>query len=73
VYLSCHDPSVEVKIVGMAPSPLRGDDPGKADDPPDQRYWLVAGDVPSFVRYQGAMYLHGPVWRIELAQVEWPK
>lgn len=42
-------------------------------DPPDQRYWLMAGDVPAFVRFQGAMYLNGPVWRIEMAPVNWPK
>ena len=42
-------------------------------EPPDLRYWLVAGDVPAFVRFQGAMYLNGPVWRIEMAPVNWPK
>jgi len=42
-------------------------------DPPDLRYWLMAGDVPAFARFQGAMYMNGPVWRIELTPVEWPK
>lgn len=42
-------------------------------NPPDLRYWLVSGDVPAFVKFQGAMYLNGPVWRLELAPVEWPK
>lgn len=42
-------------------------------DPPDSRYWLIAGDVPAFARFQGAMYLNGPVWRLELTPVEWPK
>jgi len=42
-------------------------------DPPDLRYWLIAGDVPAFARFQGAMYLNGPVWRIELTPVEWRK
>jgi len=42
---------------------------GKA--PPDLRYWLVGGEVPAFVRFQGAMFLNGPVWRLELATVEW--
>lgn len=42
-------------------------------DPPDLRYWLVSGDVPAFVKFQGAMYLNGPVWRLEQAPVEWPK
>ena len=42
-------------------------------DPPDLRYWLVAGYVPAFVRFEGAMFLNGPIWRLELATVEWPK
>jgi hypothetical protein len=42
-------------------------------DPPALRYWLVAGDVPAFARFEGAMFLNGPVWRLELATVEWPK
>ena len=41
-------------------------------DPPDVRYWLVTGEVPAFVRFQGAVYLKGPVWRIELTTPEWP-
>ena len=41
--------------------------------PPDLRYWLVTGDVPAFVRFEGAMFLNGPVWRLELTTVEWPK
>jgi hypothetical protein len=40
-------------------------------EPPDLRYWLVGGEVPAFVRFQGAMFLNGPVWRLELATVEW--
>jgi hypothetical protein len=42
-------------------------------NPPDLRYWLVAGDVPAFVKFEGAMFLNGPLWRLELATVEWPK
>jgi hypothetical protein len=42
-------------------------------EPPDLRYWLVAGDVPAFVRFEGAMFLNGPVWRLELTTVEWPR
>jgi hypothetical protein len=38
--------------------------------PPDLRYWLVPGDVPAFVRFEGAMFLNGPVWRVEMAGVE---
>lgn len=42
-------------------------------EPPDARYWLVAGEVPAFARFEGALYLNGPVWRIELTGVEWPR
>jgi hypothetical protein len=38
--------------------------------PPDLRYWLVLGEIPAFVRFEGAMFLNGPVWRVEMAGVE---
>jgi hypothetical protein len=38
--------------------------------PPDLRYWLALGDIPAFVRFEGAMFLNGPVWRVEMAGVE---
>jgi hypothetical protein len=41
--------------------------------PPDLRYWLVTGDVPAFVRFEGAMFLNGPIWRLEMTTVEWRK
>ena len=40
-------------------------------DPPDSRYWLVTGDVPAFARFEGAMFLNGPIWRIEMTVPEW--
>ena len=40
--------------------------------PPDLRYWLVAGDVPAFVRFEGPMFLHGPVWRLEPTMIQLP-
>ena len=41
-------------------------------DPPDSRYWLATGDVPAFLRFEGAMFLNGPRWRIEMTTPEWP-
>jgi hypothetical protein len=38
--------------------------------PPDLRYWIAVGELPAFVRFEGAMYLNGPVWRVEMAGVE---
>jgi hypothetical protein len=40
-------------------------------DPPDNRYWLVTGEMPAFVRFTGAMYLNGPTWTLETAPVLW--
>jgi len=39
-------------------------------NPPVLRYWLATGDVPAFVRFEGAMFLNGPVWRVEMAGVD---
>jgi hypothetical protein len=39
-------------------------------NPPDLRYWLVLGEIPAFVRFEGSMFLNGPVWRVEMAGVE---
>ncbi|HET7874149.1 MAG TPA: hypothetical protein VFN71_01385, partial [Methylomirabilota bacterium] len=40
--------------------------------PPDLRYWLVGGDVPAFVRFEGAMFLNGPVWQLDPTSITWP-
>jgi hypothetical protein len=42
-------------------------------EPPDLKYWLLDGDVPAFVKFEGSFFLNGPVWRIELAVPTWPK
>ena len=42
-------------------------------DPPDLRYWIAAGPVPAFLKFEGAMYLKGPRWRIEQAPARWPE
>ena len=41
--------------------------------PPDLRYWLVAGEIPAFARFEGAMFLNGPVWRLEATLPRWPQ
>jgi hypothetical protein len=43
---------------------------GKA--PPDVRYW-IAEPVPALLEFEGAMYLNGPVWRIEPTRAKWRK
>jgi hypothetical protein len=42
-------------------------------DPPELRYWIVPGDVPAFARFEGAMYINGPVWRLEMVPVRFDK
>jgi len=39
--------------------------------PPDIRYWVSSGTVPAFLKFEGAMYLKGPVWTIEQAPPHW--
>jgi hypothetical protein len=40
-------------------------------NPPDIRYWVSSGAVPAFMKFEGAMYLKGPVWTIEQAPTRW--
>ena len=40
--------------------------------PPDSHAWIVGGEAPAFVRYEGPLYA-GPVWRIDLASPGWPR
>jgi hypothetical protein len=39
--------------------------------PPDLRYWTSTGPAPGFLRFEGAMFLKGPTWRIEHAPPRW--
>ena len=53
-------------VTGVVASAL-----GKA--PEDVRYWLTAGPAPTFLKFEGAMFLNGPLWRIELGVPQWPR
>lgn len=35
-------------------------------DIPDVKCWIVTGEAPAFLRFEGPLYFLGPVWRIEL-------
>lgn len=48
---------VLASVVGKQPEPLR--------------IWLTTGRVPTFVRFEGPMYVGGPTWRVELATLGW--
>jgi hypothetical protein len=41
-------------------------------EPPDTHVWILGGPVPAFVRSEGALYVGGPIWRIELTAPSWP-
>jgi hypothetical protein len=40
--------------------------------PPDSHVWIIPDEVPAFVRFEGPLYMTGPVWRIELTSPRWP-
>jgi hypothetical protein len=40
--------------------------------PPDNHAWILTADVPAFVKFEGPLYMNGPVWRIELTSPRWP-
>ncbi len=42
-------------------------------EPPDLHVWILEGEAPAFVKFEGPLALGGPVWRIELVSPEWPK
>jgi hypothetical protein len=42
-------------------------------EPPDLRYWIIGGEAPAFVKFEGPFFLNGPVWRIEMLSPRWPK
>jgi hypothetical protein len=41
-------------------------------EPPDLRFWISTGAAPSFLKFEGALFVNGPRWRIDLASPRWP-
>jgi hypothetical protein len=41
--------------------------------PPDNHIWVATEGVPAIVRFEGPLYVKGPVWRIELSVPTWPE
>jgi hypothetical protein len=58
---------VKVEIGGVAGlvAPLVG------KKPPDTHVWILGGEAPAFVKFEGPLYVGGPIWRIELASPVW--
>jgi hypothetical protein len=59
---------VKMEIGGVAGlvAPLVG------KQPPDTEVWILGGETPAFVKFEGPMYAEGPIWRIELTSPTWP-
>jgi len=41
--------------------------------PPDYRYWIINGEAPAFLAFEGPLYPQGPIWRVELTAPVLPK
>jgi hypothetical protein len=56
---------VELGGVAGVVAPLVGKKPS------DMHIWVYEGAAPTFLRFEGALFEGGPIWRIELANVVW--
>jgi hypothetical protein len=58
---------VKIEIGGLAGlvAPLLGKQPA------DSHVWILGGDAPAFVKFEGPLALGAPPWRIELASPVW--
>jgi hypothetical protein len=58
---------LKIEIGGVAGlvAPLMG------KQPPDIHVWILSGDAPAFVRWEGPLYMGGPARRIELTSPVW--
>jgi hypothetical protein len=60
--------NIKVEIGGVAGviAPLIGKEPS------DIQVWIAGGAAPAFVKSEGAQFMGGPIWRIELSSPVWP-
>lgn len=58
---------IKVEIGGVAGvvAPLVG------KQPPDTHILVYGGEAPAFLKFEGALYEGGPIWRIEPANLAW--
>jgi hypothetical protein len=45
--------------------------PAIGKQPSDMKVWVLKGEVPTFLRMDGALYLKGPIWTMELTSPVW--
>jgi hypothetical protein len=36
-------------------------------DPPDMKAWILGGEAPAFLKFEGPLFFMGPIWRIDLS------
>jgi len=41
--------------------------------PADNHIWIITDGVPAFARFEGSLYVTGPVWLVELEVPRWPE
>ena len=41
--------------------------------PPDTQVWILGGEAPTFLKWQGPAYESGPIWTAELTSPVWSK
>lgn len=60
--------NIHVEIGGVAGviAPVIGKQPS------DIKVWVMAGEVPMFLKMEGQFYQQGPIWTAELASPTWP-
>jgi len=60
---------VHVELGGVAGvvAPLIG------KEPHDYHVWILTGEAPAFIRMEGALYVGGPIWRIDQISAVFPK
>jgi hypothetical protein len=56
---------IDIGGVAGAVAPLVG------KQPPDTHVWVYGGDAPTIVRFEGALFEGGPIWRLEPANIVW--
>jgi hypothetical protein len=46
--------------------------PATGQQPPDILVWMLGGEAPTFLKWQGPAYGGGPIWKTELVSPVWP-
>jgi len=59
-------PSPKIGGVAGVVAPLVG------KQPPETHVWILEGEAPAFLKFEGPLYEGGPIWRIELTNPTWP-